>query len=517
MWKYLWNKLFDNKFGFCVRENNPFFIFPYLQQLSKDKYKWKVLDLSRWDPWLWFSPASRSRRFYWFLVTLDCYLNSNQTWFRIHKKWEEDIKEIDELINNVAYENFTEEVAKEHLKTLDEIIKKIQWYAKVEWKKWSRFDILNWIFKYSSLLWWTYHSPWWKEVVKVVIAALYRRFLMDDTIRSEDLIFTLWVNDAIWTLFKMLAEDSWWIWYLKKWDLVACSMPAYAPYYNEINKRWYRSVDLWMNVKNWELDFSNIENSKDRIKAFFLITPNNPAWHKYWKDDTKKIAELAEKHDALIITDEIYSQFYDEFYSVWNFAKKRTLRLSWRSKIERTPWLRFWDILISPETNEYLTNHLLDWNLWWIDFKTKIIHWKWPWWNYWSFQHTAAVPWPSQVFWMLHTLIWRDEQADYIKLVRENTENFFKTLWMNSNWKNYYWIFDLNEIPWNKKWSYWINEKLYGLAVDYWVVLIPAMKFFSEKDLKINDRSNYVRVSLPNLNPNEIIEAAERIKEYLCS
>jgi len=152
-----------------------------------------------------------------------------------------------------------------------------------------------------------------------------------------------------------------------------------------------------------------------------------------------------------------------------------------------------------------------------MDFKTKFLHWKWPWWNYWSFQHTASVPWPSQFFWMLHILLWDEEKKNYTKVVQENTENFFKTLWLNSNWKNYYWIFDLNEVPWTKKTNVWINEKLHDLAVECWVILIPAMKFFSEDDLKNNNRENYVRVSLPNLTPDEIIEAWTRIREYLCS
>ena len=512
MWRYLWKKLSDNKYGFCVNENNPFFIFPYLQQLSKENYKWKILDLSRWDPGLWFSPAEKSRKFYWFLIILDSYLNSNITHFRIH---EESEKNIEELIKKATFENFTKEVWEKHLETLDFIIKKISEFALFEWEKWSRIYILNTLFKYSALAWWTYHSPWGKEIVKLTVANLYRKFLKDDSIQSEDLIFTLWVNDWIWTLFKILWEQSWWLWFLKKWDLVACSMPAYFPYFNEINKREYKTADISMNVETWELDFSKLENSKERIKVFFLISPNNPSGHKYSKKDIQKIAELAEKNDALIITDEIYAEFYDDFDSIWNFAKKRTIRLSWRSKIQRSPWIRFWDVLIWKETNEYLTNHLFWWNLWWNDFKTIFTHWKWPWWNYWSFQHTASVPWPSQILGMLHILLWENEQENYKKVVQENTDNFFKVLWINSHWKNYYWIFDLNNVFWSNKKSFWINEKLYDLAVDYWIILIPAMKFFSEEDLAKKDRSNFVRVSLPNLNPKEIVEAWERIKEYL--
>ena len=116
---------------------------------------------------------------------------------------------------------------------------------------------------------------------------------------------------------------------------------------------------------------------------------------------------------------------------------------------------------------------------------------------------------------MLHILLWENEQENYKKVVQENTDNFFKVLWINSHWKNYYWIFDLNNVFWSNKKSFWINEKLYDLAVDYWIILIPAMKFFSEEELAKKDRSNFVRVSLPNLNPKEIVEAWDRIKEYL--
>jgi len=43
------------------------------------------------------------------------------------------------------------------------------------------------------------------------------------------------------------------------------------------------------------------------------------------------------------------------------------------------------------------------------------------------------------------------------------------------------------------------------------------MKFFSDRAQKESDKSNFVRVSLPNLYPEQIKEAARKIKEYLSS
>lgn len=504
--------LSDNQFGFDVRTNNPFRIFPYLQYLSnKEPWLDNILDLSRWDPWLWYSPSGKWRLFYSFIVAIDTYLNSIETWFRIHKKQQKDYEDVMKLIEDWAYKIFNDKIAKQQLEIFNFFIWRIQECAKEEWIDYSKFQVIKELFKYSTPVWWTYHNPWWEEIVRIVSASYYRDFLNSKDINSEDFIFTSWVNDAIWTLFKMFCS----LWYLNEWDNVAISVPVYYPYFSEINQRWLIPIEIETDPNTWITDFSQIENFKWKIKMFFLVTPWNPSWMKYSKEDIKRITEIAKKHDAIIVSDEIYARFYKDFDSPWNFAKERTIRLSWKSKIERSPWLRFGHMMISKEANEYLSNDLLKKYLNWNSIKQQIIFSKAPWWNFWSFAHTVTVPWPSQVLWMIYNLLWWEDRRMYVKSVEENSRLFFDELWIPYNWRKYYGIFNLNEIPWSNKINVDINEKIHTLAIKYWVILIPAMQFFSKNSQNKSDKSNYVRVSLPNLYPDQIKLAAKRIKEYL--
>ena len=505
-------KLFDNEYGFSVSENNPFFIFPYLQKKAHELFpESQILDLSRGDPGLGFAPAEKSRKFYSFLVAVDTYLNSNISHFRMHLQSEDDAEKVDDIILNASREVFSTKQSEEHMKTLDEVVKKIQGFAKEEGEEISRFKILKEIFKFSTLCGGSYHTPWGEPLVKLVVAGMYRKLLDDQEIHSDNLLFTLGVNDAIGTLFKMLDG----IGYLKKGDTVAASTPAYAPYFNEMNTREYDVVEIAMDPRTGDLDLEELEKNTKKIKVFFLITPNNPAGVKYGTDQLKKIAEIAEKNDALIITDEIYAQFFKDFDTIWKYAKKRTLRLCGRSKIERSPGIRFGDVLISNETQDYLSHVLLKDYINAPDFKTQLVWSKAPGGNFGSFQHTASVPGPSQILGMLHILLGEEEQKQYVEMVDKNMDEFFRILEIPRNNKMYYGVFNLNDIPNTTKKEESIDKKMYELCTKYGVILIPAMKFFSEKSQKADDKSNYVRVSLPNLSFTQVSEAAKRIKKYL--
>jgi len=505
--------LCDNEYGFSVAEHNPFFIFPYLQQLAAKHWAaGEILDLSRGDPGLGFCPSGRGRAFFSFLMAIDTVLNSNQTGFRIHRKGESAIAEIEHMIRTEAERQFAPAVAAEHLETLEEVIAKLQGLAKEEGCEISRLDVLQGIFQRSTLAGGSYHTPWGEPLVKLAIAGMYRDVLHDDTIRSHDLIFTLGVNDAIGTLFKMLGKEG--FGFLQAGDTVAASTPAYSPYFNEINKRGLNIVEIPSDVPGDEL--TQLEQTAERIKVIFLISPNNPTGVGYDDEQVKKIAEIAEKHDALIITDEIYAQFYADFQTVWQHAKKRTLRLCGRSKIERSPGLRFGDVLITDEANEYLTAYFKEYSEA-PDFRTQFMWSKAPGGTFASFQHTAAVPGPSQILGMLHVLLGADEQQGYVEMVDANMNAFFGELGLQRNNAMYYGLFDLNEVAGSNKRDVSIDKKLHDLAVKHGVVLIPAMKFFSEAAQIAVDKSQFVRVSLPNLTTEQATEAAKRIKIYLTS
>ncbi len=74
----------------------------------------------------------------------------------------------------------------------------------------------------------------------------------------------------------------------------------------------------------------------DKTKVLMLCSPNNPTGTVLSKDDLERIAEVVEKHDLLVISDEIYAELtYDEPYTSFPAVKNmrdRTILISGFSK-----------------------------------------------------------------------------------------------------------------------------------------------------------------------------------------
>ncbi|MHA1236712.1 MAG: pyridoxal phosphate-dependent aminotransferase [Candidatus Hodarchaeales archaeon] len=83
---------------------------------------------------------------------------------------------------------------------------------------------------------------------------------------------------------------------------------------------------------NFRLDPADIEaNITENTKLILINSPMNPTGSVMKKSELEQVADLAEKHNLFVLTDEIYSKMtYDEhFYSpaVRDEAKKRTIIL----------------------------------------------------------------------------------------------------------------------------------------------------------------------------------------------
>jgi aspartate/methionine/tyrosine aminotransferase len=507
------NKKLKATFGFLVTADNPFVIFRQLQELAK-KFPGEMLDLSRGNPGLGSAPAEEHRRMSGFLNILDTGLNPSAPGVRINEATEATYEDVREVMEACANEYFHKQKAEEFLEQLDAIINKIIGFAAHEGITLTPLDVLKGFFQYSAVTGGTYHATDGEQVSRIVVADMYRRILGDPAIHSGEIIFTSGVNDGIGTLFKMLGKEG--MGYLRPGDSVAVSSPAYAPYFSEIIARGLVPVEIRTDPTTGEVDLSQLDNAKDRIKAFFIINPNNPTGLPYDKSVIEKIAGIARDNNSVIITDEIYAQFHEDFTSVWTEAKERTILLSGRSKIERGPGLRFGDVLISDAANAHLTELFRDSldEANGIDFKKKFIHMKGPGGAHGSFHHTASVPGPSQMIGTLSIVLGAEERAKYVELVNANMEAFHEELGIPRNGATYYSLFDLNRIPGNTKKDLSIEQKLSELA-ERGVILVPAVKFFSEASREESDKSNFVRAALANVNTEGAREAARRIREYI--
>ncbi len=71
--------------------------------------------------------------------------------------------------------------------------------------------------------------------------------------------------------------------------------------------------------KDWRMDLDELERRvSDKTRAIMINSPHNPTGGVLIKSDLERIAQMAQKHDFLVIADEIYSRnFYEsEFASI---------------------------------------------------------------------------------------------------------------------------------------------------------------------------------------------------------
>jgi aspartate aminotransferase len=95
-------------------------------------------------------------------------------------------------------------------------------------------------------------------------------------------------------------------------DEVICPDPSYPAYEAAIRMAGADPVPLKLEEsKQFRFDISELARViTPRTKMIAINSPQNPTGAVLTLDDLKKIADLARKHDLLILSDEIYSEIY---------------------------------------------------------------------------------------------------------------------------------------------------------------------------------------------------------------
>ncbi len=507
--------------SFDVEKTPPFLAFRYLREVAAQAVgEAHVLDLSQGEPGYGFSPSRRSRRFMAFLMLLDAELNDHEfrkTLFAYRKP--EDLPEIEAKIIEVAQLNFTPDVATEMLNDWNVFITTLETVLKKQEVPYSRFDIFYDLFKYSTISGGRYPQPTGHLLLQALAAEEYSESLGGIKVWHDELITVSGASHGIGSIFKGLGREG--ISYLKADDTVCMTSPVYAPYNLMFNQRGIRVRSLSVDPETGDLDFEKIEklkNSYDRIKCIVLINPNNPTGFAANKKFLEAIADLAEVHNSLIVTDEVYHRFFDDNFSITNIksARKRLLRIDSISKIERSTGLRVGNIYVSKEANKYISEEILGHYLGdYPDVHTLLMRAKSPGGkNIGLFQHITGIPGPSIALALSHLILGKAERHTFIEDVRKKMDIFYETIGIPRGKNLYYGIIDLKKVESPYMHQVSIEEKLEKIA-QKGVVLMPAHLFFSRSDQRDRDRRNYIRVSLPNLNFENTKKAAQIIKEIL--
>lgn len=542
--------------GFSVEHDNPFAIFPHLQGMALSaKGREGMIDLSRGDPGCGYTPSMAGRRFFGYLLYIDSVLNTFDR--RYDRLKEADFPQVWEEIVSLTREHFPVD-ADTYLQQWEVIFIECERAAREQGLPSSRFEILRAFFGTCVASGGSYLDPHGEPLFRAIVADWHHRMLTrshsdDGDSRAapftyQQVMFTNGASHAIGSLFAALGSEG--AGYLNPGDIVLSASPLYSPYNEIFHHRGLKVVMLtldpvtgraspesWARV-NAMRDGGGVgagnTGANGRVKLILIVDPHNPTGTSIHPDDFAPLLELAEKDQSIMITDEVYFEFFPEKESIFSRASDRMIRISARSKIERSTGLRFGDIVITKAANVYLTELLRE-NAGettadigatdvggatglpiGMDFWEFLLMAKSPGGTGGEFFHTTFVPGPSQAMGVLHMLLGGDERQLYVKNVARAREIFCELLELPHRANMYYILFDLNATPGatQQRLEVPIEEKLTALA-KMGLVYLPAYRFFDEADRKVDTHSNIVRASFVNASVERMRTAAEMTLSYM--
>lgn len=94
----------------------------------------------------------------------------------------------------------------------------------------------------------------------------------------------------------------------KPGDGIVVFTPIYHPFLHAIRDGQQRLIDVPLEPTSWRLDLDRLEASiDDTTSAILFCQPHNPTGRMFDDDEIHGIAEVAERHDLLVMSDEIWA------------------------------------------------------------------------------------------------------------------------------------------------------------------------------------------------------------------
>ncbi|CAF0810929.1 unnamed protein product [Adineta steineri] len=117
---------------------------------------------------------------------------------------------------------------------------------------------------------------------------------------------------------------------LEHGDTIALGAPIFTPYLEIPHMSDYQfkvvNINADKNLK-WQYPKAELDKLRDpKVKAFFLVNPANPASVKLDNESLAYISSIvAERPDLIILTDDVYGTFADQFVSIFATCPKNTI------------------------------------------------------------------------------------------------------------------------------------------------------------------------------------------------
>ncbi|CAG9176084.1 Bifunctional aspartate aminotransferase and L-aspartate beta-decarboxylase [Cupriavidus laharis] len=341
---------------------------------------------------------------------------------------------------------------------------------------------------------------------------------------------------AMTYLFNSIRENH----LLKPGDTIALGMPIFTPYIEIPELNDYKLVELSVDAdpgNHWQYSNKELDKLRDpKVKAFFLVNPSNPPSVRMSDESLEYLASIIEERpDLIILTDDVYGTFADNFVSLFAMCPRNTILVysfskyfgatGWRLGViathrnnifdERIAQLpeaarkelheRYTSITTEPDKLKFIDRLV-------ADSRTVALN------------HTAGLSTPQQVQMVLFSLFSLMDTPDSYKiamkrLIRSRKAALYREIGIapeadDPNAVDYYTLLDIEALggkalgPDFVKWvlaSVEPNELLFRLAEESGVVLLPGRGF--------GTRHPSGRVSLANLNESDYAKIGRSIRK----
>ncbi len=343
---------------------------------------------------------------------------------------------------------------------------------------------------------------------------------------------------AMTYIFNTMRENH----LIKAGDTIALGMPIFTPYIEipRLNDYKLNVVNLNADVEHgWQYSEKELDKLRDpKVKAFFLVNPSNPPSVKMDTKSLEYIAEIVkERPDLILLTDDVYGTFADDFVSLFALCPKNTILVySYSKYFGATGWRlgaiathrdnvldrllaesskdvrkelhhRYESITTEPDKLKFIDRLV-------ADSRTVALN------------HTAGLSTPQQVQMVLFSLFSLMDTPDAYKnalkrLIRSRKQALYREIGISfddsdENKVDYYTILDLEflgERAYGRDFVDWVikntepSEMLFRLAKDARVVLLPGRGFGTQHPSG--------RVSLANLNESDYVKIGRAIRTLL--
>jgi aminotransferase len=173
-----------------------------------------------------------------------------------------------------------------------------------------------------------YAITWGSSALRIAIAEKYRRWYDMTVDPDTEVTVTCGATEAMASVFMALIDPG---------DEVIILEPFYENYGPDAVLAGARPVYVPLMPRTWDLDIERLSASiTSRTRAIVLNTPHNPTGKVFSRAEISAIAELAQRHDFLVITDEIYEHIvyagHHHAIATWPGMAERTVTISGLSK-----------------------------------------------------------------------------------------------------------------------------------------------------------------------------------------